>query len=78
MEKEIGGKAMYFSPKSDGCLFTIKSCMGSQCNLTAVLKKYWILRGRQVVKTIVRSCIVCKKQEGTAYSTEPSPDLPDF
>ena len=29
-------------------------------------------------KTIVRSCIVCKKQEGPAYSNEPSPDLPDF
>ena len=46
--------------------------------LTAVYEKYWILKGRQVVKSIIRSCIICKKLEGPAYSAQPSPDLPDF
>ena len=51
---------------------------GVNVTLTAVREKYWILRGKQVVKATIRFSVVCKKQEGPAYSTEPSPDLPDF
>jgi len=51
---------------------------GVDVTLTAVREKYWILRGRQMVKAIVRSCVICKKLEGPAYATQPPPDLPDF
>ena len=30
------------------------------------------------MKVILRSCVVCKKQEGPAYGAEPLPQLPDF
>jgi len=51
---------------------------GVNVTLTAVHEKYWILKDRQVVKSILCSCVICKKLEGPAYSTQPSPDLPDF
>ena len=44
--------------------------------LVALREQYWILRGRQVVKTVVRSCVICRKLEGLPYSSQPSPDLP--
>ena len=44
--------------------------------LTALREKYWIVRGRQTIKSILRSCVVCKKLEGLPYDSPPSPDLP--
>ena len=41
-----------------------------------IREKYWILKGRQVVKKILRSCVVCNKLEGVLYSSVPPPDLP--
>ena len=49
---------------------------GVNSTLVALREQYWILRGRQVVKTIVRSCIICRKLEGLPYSSQASPDLP--
>ena len=51
---------------------------GVNTTLTALREKYWILGGRKVIKFIIRLCVVCKKLEGPAYSTQPTPDLPDF
>jgi len=49
---------------------------GVNDTLVALRERYWILRGRQVVKKIVRSCVVCRKIEGLPYCSHPSPDLP--
>ena len=49
---------------------------GVNDTLVALRERYWIVRGRQVVKTIVTSCVVCKKLEGLPYRSHPSPDLP--
>ena len=49
---------------------------GINDTLVALCERYWILRGRQVVKAIVRSCVVCRKLEGLPYGSHPSPDLP--
>ena len=49
---------------------------GVNSTLVALRGHYWILRGRLVVKSIIRSCVICKKLEGPPYCSQPSPDLP--
>ena len=39
-------------------------------------EKYWILKGQQVVRKIIRSCVVCRKLEDSSYPSVPAPDLP--
>lgn len=49
---------------------------GVNDTLVALREHYWVLRGRQIVRSVVRSCVVCKKLEGLPYCSPPSPDLP--
>ena len=49
---------------------------GVNDTLVALHCRYWMLKGRQIVKSIVRSCVICKKLEGLPYCSELSPDLP--
>ena len=49
---------------------------GTVDTLSMIQEKYWILKGRQVVKKILRGCVVCNKLEGVSYSSVPPPDLP--
>jgi len=49
---------------------------GINDTLTALCERYWILRGRQVIKGILRSCVICKKLEGLPYCSQPFPDMP--
>ena len=51
---------------------------GIRDTLNLLRQKYWVLRGREKVKSIVRQCIVCKKIEGLPYKTVFCPDLPQF
>ena len=44
--------------------------------LTAIRQNYWIPKGRQCVKAIIRRCITCKKQSGKPYSAPDPPPLP--
>ena len=39
-------------------------------------ERFWILRGRQAVKRVLRRCVICKKLEGLSYPAHISPDLP--
>ncbi|GFW75342.1 integrase catalytic domain-containing protein [Trichonephila clavipes] len=43
---------------------------GVSATLTQLRKKYWIPKGRQLVKTMIRICLVCKK-----YSATPADQL---
>ncbi|GFT47040.1 integrase catalytic domain-containing protein [Trichonephila clavipes] len=43
---------------------------GVSATLTQLRKKYWIPKGRQLVKTMIRICLVCKK-----YSAKPTDQL---
>ena len=49
---------------------------GVNNTLTALREKYWILRGRQAVKSVLHSCTICLRWEGLPYSYISSPDLP--
>ncbi|GFW71857.1 integrase catalytic domain-containing protein [Trichonephila clavipes] len=43
---------------------------GVSATLTQLRKKYWVPKGRQLVKTMIRICFVCKK-----YSAKPADQL---
>ena len=49
---------------------------GIRDTLTTLRERYWILRGREAVKKFIRSCVICRKHEGTPYGPLPPPDLP--
>ena len=49
---------------------------GVRETLNATREKYWILRGREIVKKLVRRCVVCKKLEGLPYKPIWCQDLP--
>ena len=40
--------------------------------------KFWILHGRQTVRSVIHRCIACRRVEGPSYSVPNSPPLPDF
>ena len=44
--------------------------------LTYLREKYWILKGQQVVRKMIKSCVVCCKLEGPSHPLIPAPDLP--
>ena len=46
--------------------------------LVQVRLKYWVVKGRQTVKNIISTCVVCKKLEGHSYGMPPTSQLPDF
>ena len=44
--------------------------------LSAIREHYWIIRGRELVKKVIRRCVLCRKYEGKPYATPPVPPLP--
>ena len=46
--------------------------------LATIREKFWILRGRQAVKSVIRHCVTCNKLEGLSYSSVMPPDFPSF
>lgn len=44
--------------------------------LTTLRECFWILKGRQAVKRVLKRCVTCRKLEGLPYSSYSSPDLP--
>ena len=49
---------------------------GVRDTLTTLRERFWILRGRETIKKIVRHCVVCRKCEGGPFKSQPTPDLP--
>lgn len=49
---------------------------GTRDTLTTLRERYWVLRGREAVKKFTRSCVICRKHEGTPYGPLPPADLP--
>ena len=49
---------------------------GVRDTLNLIREQYWILKGRETVKRIIRRCVVCKRFEGKPFPTPPVPDLP--
>ena len=51
---------------------------GVQETLTQLRSRFWVVKGRQVVKRVLSKCTVCKKLEGKSYGIYNSPPLPEF
>ena len=49
---------------------------GIRDTLTTIRERFWLLRGREVVKRILKKCVVCRKVEGAPFGVPPPPDLP--
>lgn len=44
--------------------------------LTAIRERFWILRGRQAVKRMLKHCVTCRRLKGVVYSSYKVPNLP--
>lgn len=51
---------------------------GTSDTLSTLREKYWVLKGRQDVKCILKSCKVCAKVKGLPYFSVVIPDLPSI
>ena len=51
---------------------------GVKETLAEVRGRYWIIKGRQNVKRIVKRCTICRIVEGLSYPSPITCDLPDF
>ena len=46
--------------------------------LAELRSRFWVTKGRQVVKKVINGCFLCRKLEGKPYSSPPEAPLPDF
>ena len=51
---------------------------GAAQTLAFVRQKFWIPSGRRIVRTLINSCVSCKRLHGKAYDALPIPPLPEF
>ena len=51
---------------------------GVKATLTELRSKYWIVKGRSLVRQVLRRCNVCRRHEGKPYSNPLPPPLPSF
>ncbi len=51
---------------------------GVRSTLTELRTRFWIIKGRQYVKKIIRKCFICKKLEGQPYESPATAPLPEF
>ena len=51
---------------------------GVKETLAQVRSAYWIVKGRQLVKKVLKRCFICKILEGLAYPPPGTCDLPEF
>ena len=49
---------------------------GVRDTLACLREKHWVIKGQQVVRSVVKLCVPCKKHEGLPYNTAMPPDLP--
>ena len=49
---------------------------GINATLTALRERYWVLRGRETVKKVVRHCVVCRRYEASPCKSSRFADLP--
>ena len=51
---------------------------GVKSTLVELRTKFWVPKGRQVVRKVLNQCVTCKKLEGTSFAQLASSNLPEF
>ena len=51
---------------------------GLEATLSKTRSRYWIIRGRQTIKSILKKCATCLRWQGKPMVLPPSPDLPSY
>ena len=51
---------------------------GIGLTLSTVRQRFWILRGRESVKQVLRDCITCKRLQGKPFKPATATELPEF
>ena len=51
---------------------------GVKETLTEIRAKYWIVKGRSLVKSIIHQCLPCRRFEGKPFRSPPPPPLPVY
>ena len=51
---------------------------GTNETLLQLRSKFWVIKGRQIVKKIIRPCVRCRRIQGQPYPTPKQNDLPQF
>eukprot|EP00794_Sanderia_malayensis_P012189 gene12189-biopygen9725 len=59
------------------CHERVQHC-GVRATLAEMRSRFWVPRGRQVVKKLLKKCLICRRQEGLAFRNPPTAALPEF
>ena len=51
---------------------------GVKVTLTELRSKFWIVKGRSLIRQVLARCNICRRYEGRPYTTPPPPPLPSF
>lgn len=51
---------------------------GVKETLTETRRKFWIVKGRSLVRSLIHRCVLCRRFEGAPFRAPPPPPLPDF
>ena len=51
---------------------------GIETTLANIRQRFWIVRGRNAVKNILRRCVICKRFQGRTLKSPDETDLPEF
>ena len=51
---------------------------GVEATLSRLRRRFWLVRGRQFVKNIIRKCVICKHWQGKTLNSPQTPNLPLF
>jgi hypothetical protein len=50
--------------------------LGLQTTVTAIRQHFWIPKVGQIVRSVIRQCVVCRKHHGKAYTAPSAPPIP--
>ena len=56
----------------------VREVHGVKETLAETRRKFWILKGRNLTRSIIHRCVVCRRFEGAPFQGPPPPPLPKF
>ena len=51
---------------------------GVEGTLASVRQRFWIIKGRKTVQSIIRKCVICKRFNARTFLPPPTPDIPSI